>query len=868
MTSSFGNLIGTERDRIPELPVSNYASTEANMEEAVNKQIDRNIADQERFFKELGDIEELKAQNFFDNLDQLSGLVTNVAKFREAREKNREARELLKFSDELLANKKAEFLEFQEKVQDMTEAEQQAELRKFAGDDPRAFEFLKRTFMPDTETLDTDDFKQEYNAFAISGLDNLIKKNNVFNLPTRLEAENSIKNSIEDIVTKYLIDASAKGLNVNSRSLRRYFNRELYPNLIKAKKEALNKWQQTSDNNYFKNVDRELKSAIISTINSKGEITNEDGTTTTDYNGVYDDDEIGLIQLVMNKKGLEKKEALNYIIEQAYNLRDRLEVGGVQHLINKAKFKHSGKKNKQGQPLEIEGYANSGIGTDGERRGNLKYLNSIVGIMVEADDKVYKSVVLNSQERVRQLRAQNLSDTDFNLALAEEEALFRRDLKTKNLRTDLPLPPHLLTDETSGTGNESYSSLVGKGNEILSTGINLARDYENGIRASGNNPNFELTSLQKNIEVKAALFELQKRVEKRMKGDASLSLQDAVKEEYDPDGKGFAAPSGLLKEMLNGKFAGKVDVDRPTLAVDIYNDMNYLKNNGIDSVMNQKGFVSLDEKRALDQLYDYYESGFSLPFPQYFKSVTHGTNVMPHEYAIARYKATFPGDASNMKNPETFFDLTEEQQRFLYLRKNQTKNLNLLNNDDDTTIEAKMLNSLKVTDNSNYYKDPNSNPFTKPKVKLEEMTVADAYRKAKAGATDFGVFKISAQELIEVVEAGGIRVDGVMDEKTQNAIVFGLMRIQANKSNSIMGALVDADKDWRRLTNLSDEERTQVLQFFPNLRGMTNNQFQNVQGDINEIILDKVVKPTTKTEKFFDGLIRDYVENDFGGLTI
>jgi hypothetical protein len=179
-----------------------------------------------------------------------------------------------------------------------------------------------------------------------------------------------------------------------------------------------------------------------------------------------------------------------------------------------------------------------------------------------------------------------------------------------------------------------------------------------------------------------------------------------------------------------------------------------------------------------------------------------------------------------------------------------------------------MLNSLKVTDNSSYYRDPNSNPFTKPKVKLEEMTVADAYRKAKAGATDFGMYKISAQELIEVVEAGGIRVDDVMDENTQNAIVFGLMRIQANKSNSIMGALVDADKDWRRLTNLSDTERTQVLQFFPNLRGMKNNQFQNLQGDINEIILDKIRKPTTNTEKFFDGLIEDYVDNDFGGLTI
>ena len=48
---------------------------------------------------------------------------------------------------------------------------------------------------------------------------------------------------------------------------------------------------------------------------------------------------------------------------------------------------------------------------------------------------------------------------------------------------------------------------------------------------------------------------------------------------------------------------------------------------------------------------------------------------------------------------------------------------------------------------------------------------------------------------------------------------------------------------------------------------MKNNQFQNLQGDINEIP-DKIRKPTTNTKKFFDGLIKDYVENDFGGLTI
>ena len=120
MTSSFSNLVGTERDRIPDMPVSNYASTEANMEEAVNKQIDRNIADQEEFFNSIAEIEQLKAKNFNDRLSALGSLVKNVAQFAEVRERNREARESLKFATDVYKDKQAQFLEFQEKKLDIT----------------------------------------------------------------------------------------------------------------------------------------------------------------------------------------------------------------------------------------------------------------------------------------------------------------------------------------------------------------------------------------------------------------------------------------------------------------------------------------------------------------------------------------------------------------------------------------------------------------------------------------------------------------------------------------------------------------------------------------------------------------------------
>ncbi len=212
--------------------------------------------DLERFYTELGEIEALKSQNFFDNLTALGGLVKNVAQYAEARERNREARESLKFAKNLYEEKQDQFLEFQEKRLDMNEAEQEAALREIAGDNEEVYDFLKLQFAPTLEGLETDEFIQRYDDFATSGLKSRIQAKNVLNLPTRLDASDAIDDTIENIVTKYLIDADAKGLNVQSRDLRRHFLKELYPALVKAKEETLRTYDRVSTNNYLKNVDR------------------------------------------------------------------------------------------------------------------------------------------------------------------------------------------------------------------------------------------------------------------------------------------------------------------------------------------------------------------------------------------------------------------------------------------------------------------------------------------------------------------------------------------------------------------------------------------------------------------------------------
>ena len=65
----------------------------------------------------------------------------------------------------------------------------------------------------------------------------------------------------------------------------------------------------------------------------------------------------------------------------------------------------------------------------------------------------------------------------------------------------------------------------------------------------------ELTSLQKNVQVKAAEYELTQKVNERMAGDKNITLEEALQLEY----------PAVLEKLLKGDFSSKIDITRPTL---------------------------------------------------------------------------------------------------------------------------------------------------------------------------------------------------------------------------------------------------------------------------------------------------------------
>ena len=100
MTSSFGTIVGKERDVIPDLSASNYESTEADLTNQVNAQIDANIQDTQNFYNEMAQIQQDIAETPMKNLESLAQFSESASRAMKALKKRRETQDKI---DEAMA---------------------------------------------------------------------------------------------------------------------------------------------------------------------------------------------------------------------------------------------------------------------------------------------------------------------------------------------------------------------------------------------------------------------------------------------------------------------------------------------------------------------------------------------------------------------------------------------------------------------------------------------------------------------------------------------------------------------------------------------------------------------------------------------
>ena len=123
---------------------------------------------------------------------------------------------------------------------------------------------------------------------------------------------------------------------------------------------------------------------------------------------------------------------------------------------------------------------------------------------------------------------------------------------------------------------------------------------------------------------------------------------------------------------------------------------------------------------------------------------------------------------------------------------------------------------------------------------VTRMNGARIVALAQDGSTDFGRYLLSNENIL-LLHSGMIDLSKEFTED-QLGISFDLMALNANRTNSISGAVTEETKNFRKITNFSSEELDVIKQVFPNLSENYFAQFQTLEAEVAQLIISDLEK--------------------------
>ena len=856
MTSSFGNIIGTPRDQIPKLPVSNYADSTPDLTQSVEERNEEHKRDLEEFFNSVAEIETLRHNNLWDNIKGLEQFSSAAATLFQKRDADKESRETLKRFKNVNTE---ELSRLTTKLTDISKLEKadrinQLETLVREGNPTEkriALDLLNQNVLPTGEEIRFKTAAEKFDGVAVSTYSSLAEKNYLINASTLADAELIGDNAIRDILTDVYYELTIAGFDINSRQVQSYINRQLLPSLLKENKNQLDSWKSLRPQIVQQNRNKENVADILEAFTRKGPVTrtNDQGVEETSIEFTGDFNNLLDVLILRNPTVTNKGEAVTFmmdLLESDTTLKEIIKIEGIEYFLNDAVIIDDTQNGK-----EVNGFRNTKAnGVVAAERFFMKYKSDIA----DTNSEVYADVKKIYESKIQTFLSENGLDR-----LTPGQQLFfttewNNELRRRGLSTNLPIPGFLKGDETI-TDKWSYSDAASAVGSINN------QDWENAYRAQNQNKELPLTINAQIDKAKARLMQL---VLTEYNKNDDLTMDELV-EKYYPE---------VLESLVKGDFVPEIDTLRPLLPEDTEAEINLLTTDK-NKWMNNKEVNSIYEKRYLDEYIEDYMGGGFLPsnIPTYIKKLAAAAGMTPHQYVMSRITAMDVYDEKTMKfvsdkNPEDIFNLDEAEERYLFLKPMASKNALLFTKEGLNSEKTKnALMVLRTNNNVDYIGEGRGvgrrfinfiNPAT------ETKTVGDILTLIDEGFNDFGLYGFKGEDLKQLVEAGILDPNADFDEDYQDFAALGLMYIQANKSNSIMGAQTEA-LDWRYLTGLDKEVQAQVLIFFPNLRNMPLNQFHTLQKDVSEAILGEVATYQRDLAKYLEEN-PDKTQEDFDNL--
>ena len=803
MTSSFGNLVGTERDEIPNISGTNYAETEPDLTKNVNDQINANIEDTKRFYDQMAEIQKVIAETPMRNLESLAQFSNQAGQAVKAFQKRRETQDLINESMDFLENNEVTKLRGADGKFNLENAKFDNELLRENTEESINFLRTRNAELP--ENITTRELLRRLNENYFGARQQFINENGGKDI-TDIDEYMKLHTAADELmVTGMLIQAEQYGIDVNSRQFRRLFYEKVYPDIKRRRENNVQTWKSEANRNFERNRTKRLDKIIVDTLQPY------DANTNTSI------DVVTLVDTIKNTMNFDTtKEATDYLFArvaaEVESEQPQLNLSHLNYLFDGALHRHDGNGGK------LYKYAD---GPFGGKNANSSLIQKIETKLAIETDRAITANTKTAQNELNDLDREYKGKIPAGLLQKKYEELERR-FPNIDVRT-------LKVGNKGETNGGAYEGRAGN--------ADLDYDYQGKfINVFKKDTNYKLQD-HEIYQVRKAYGDFKALVKNQT--DNGIELEEAQRLMYTTVVENLKA--GLYtRSAVEERNGGQVRSE------DINRDAEYLKSD-IVKVPNQGEPISVFEKQALSQLKRHYENPELVGFPKYFEGVTRNTSLSAQQYANDRFKATGGYDENNdiaqrfvqnedgvLVDPQ--YGLTKEELNEIEVKPHLTKTYTKIL---DPVKGKKILEGFKTGNDVGSF-----DSAVGPKKRgADKLTVGQLLVYAERGGSNFGLYGLTAQELKDAVRYLPPEFKNeLFTEENQSFLVLELTRQRANRTNSIQGAIIQAKKggeatvfegdeqegNWKRLTKLGLNEQKALLDVFPQLRNIPMNQFENL----------------------------------------
>ena len=813
MTSSFGTVIGTPRDKLPDISSTNYDRVTPDLSESVNKQIDNNIADTKNFFEDMMKIAQLRYDNRDSNIKALAEFSSQAAETYKVFEKGKEIREVYQ-------QRKKQVDGIQQGIDEKNNLDV-AEKDKEEFTDGAANELVQEDTVESTDVAFVITRKDEEEA-TIQGkysLDNLnfgainetMVKNDAYNM-TSLEASNTWDEVEENFNIAVYMDAEKNGINTKGRKWERYYIEKVLPKLETLKE----KWMGDHER-YKKNI-------VVSGLNDKKK------TKISEYLNAEKPDTEALINYIIKTSppGTTKSDAILDIATEIHNsLRNgdgRFSIQDANRFKSELQFLDASKSTKE-KPV----YTNlleSNFGPKGSiTTSALTLINR--GIDYATQDP--KDIEKAKKNRFITTVLPQFQEDDGSYTDASKLAI--QDAWIKEFGVNVPFDQSIMSLEaqssTSNRFGSSYGtySVPGKGDPFLNVYEELQGELLSQVNdQKSRGARYTKLPSSNNNELILAYADFKNLMNLSESGNQGLDLATRIEENK----------SKVLTKLLKGDYANKIvppdfNTGQPQ---DVEADANYFLKD--KSRIDSAEFASPIEKNNLEISRAAIERGdITGAYTPYWQNVSKKAGDPGPDFLLKRLKAT-GGIKDGYVVDKGIYDLDREDLYNLHRNSNAHTSINIFNkvNSKGKKNSEIMLNSLRAKDNNG---DFVSDGYYIVNIRGGQNLVRDNGDKLTLNqlinmkADNVGRYKIPYSVLKELKTYGppgkpiiGDLLNKEFDENSQSIVASLAWHMQLEKMNGIRGVGLN-EKQVKTLfphSDLTVEERELVDTFMPNLKDL------------------------------------------------